>query len=124
MNTARDEVECGTTIHFDRGPAVMRQDEHRPMIWRILPPPTVPRVVGPLAADRTEHVATHDPRAYPLAETARHIVVDSDFTAGRAVNPLNPLRVDVPPVKFFASHSEGRLQCLVRTRAIAVQRYR
>src|SRR6202158_6610120 len=37
-----------------------RQHEHRVVVRRVVPPPTLPFLVGPRPADRAEHVASHD----------------------------------------------------------------
>src|SRR5215831_20600992 len=54
-NTFGNEPELGVSLHPDRPAWVVRQHEHRRVVWRLIAPPAFPALVRPRAADRTEH---------------------------------------------------------------------
>src|SRR5579862_2763950 len=66
VNAVGDEMKHGAAAHLERCTRMMRQHEDRHVVWRLVTPPTLPALVGPRAADGTEHVAAHDPRADAL----------------------------------------------------------
>src|SRR5207302_1479418 len=72
---AADEVERGAALHLDGRVRVVREDERGHVIWRIVSPPSLPRIVGPRAAARREHVAAEDPRTDVLHAGAGEVVV-------------------------------------------------
>src|SRR5690349_5262895 len=62
VEPAGDEVEGRPALHLDRLVGVMGEHEHRRVVRRLGTPPTAP-VLVPLAANRPEHVPSHDVRA-------------------------------------------------------------
>src|ERR1700740_1253595 len=60
LDSTGDKVEGRPTFHHERLTLVVRQNESRCIVWRIVTPPSLPRVVQPRATDRTKHVATKD----------------------------------------------------------------
>src|SRR5262249_36306954 len=97
--TIRDEVEDRSAFHLDRGLAVVRHHDYRAVVWRIPAPPAAPGVIGPGSANRTEHVAAHDPRADALAKSCSDIVVDARRATVRvAVDALERAGRDEPVV--------------------------
>ena len=77
MNTVSDEVERCTALHDDRRARMMRQHEHVGVIRRRVPPPALPLVIRPVAANWTEHIAAEDPGAYVLETAGHKIIVDA-----------------------------------------------
>ena len=55
-------MERRTALELDRIALVMREDEDRSVVRRLVAPPAAP-VAVPRTADRPEHVASHDVRA-------------------------------------------------------------
>lgn len=79
MDALGDKVKGGAALHRDWRPRVIGQHEDGDMVRRILSPPAGPTFVRPGAADRTEHVAAHNPRA-KIGRSAQHkIIVDATF---------------------------------------------
>ena len=104
-------MEGRTAVHFDRVVGVVGEDEHRRVVRRLVPPPSTPFLV-PLAANGTEHVASHDIRAAPLEQVIASALV-------RLVARL--ARVKMPLVQSQAADSKRVLTTLVRTRDEAVK---
>jgi len=101
---------------------VMRQHVDVGVIGRIIAPPAFPCVVRPLAADRAEHVAPHDPGADVL-EPAHGEVVVRPFTAALLAEPLlEGLGRKHPFVQRLATFAERTIEALARPRAVAVER--
>jgi hypothetical protein len=82
-----DEVERGSALHGDRVARMMGQHEHRMVIRRHVAPPARPSLIRPGAADRPEHVATHNRGADVL------------------IAALDEPRVQAVLVAFFAEHA-------------------
>ena len=76
LDPVGDKVEGRAARHLDRLARVVRQHEHRHVIRRALAPPPLPRLVGPVAADRAEHVAAEDPGADVRHALPRVVVVE------------------------------------------------
>src|SRR5690606_25056238 len=102
----------------------MGQYEHGAVVGRILSPPSAPRLIRPVAADRTEHVAAHDPRAHALSEARCEVVIDAGTAPFLAAHLLEGARRNVPIVQLFAADSERIFAGLIWTGSIAVERDR
>src|SRR5438309_10008946 len=61
VNAPGDKTKLRTSRHPERRPLVMRQQEDRRVIRRLVAPPALPAVVRPRASDRTEHIAPQHP---------------------------------------------------------------
>src|SRR6266511_961647 len=95
------------------------------MVWRVVAPPTLPRVFAPRAAVGTEHVATHDRRAKILERLAQHVIVDSRFAAACvAVQRAKSFRGNRPVVKMERAFAKRIFHALVRPGDVAVERHR
>src|SRR6185369_16644158 len=123
LDPVGDEMEDGATLHLEGRPRVMREDEDRHVIRRVLAPPTSPGIVRPRAANGAEHVAAHDPCAQILEPASSELVV-APGGAGlrRALHLLERPRRDEPVVQRFAAAPKRLLATLVRTGAITVER--
>src|SRR5258708_39278989 len=106
VNAVGDEAELGAPRHLERRPGVVRQDEDRRVIRRLLAPPALPALVGPGPAHRAQHVAPEDPRADALASLFGRAVVDPGLAPlpaaplppqPRVEEPLPPPRAPHPP---------------------------
>jgi hypothetical protein len=76
VNTARDEVKCGSAFHPHGRARVMSQDESWNVIGWVVPPPAFPVHVGPGTANRSEHVSSENPGANILEASRSEVVVD------------------------------------------------
>jgi hypothetical protein len=77
-----DEVEGGPTFHRDRWTRMVREHENGVMVGRVISPPTFPVGVTPGAADRAEHVATHDGGADALVTFHHESVIETLIAIG------------------------------------------
>src|SRR5688572_6753217 len=101
-----DEVEGRATRHLDRLARVMRQHEDRYVIRRAFAPPALPILVGPLAADRSEHVAAEDPGAEVLDAAPGVVVIDAGRAVLPAVHGLEGSRRNEPAMERLAADAE------------------
>src|SRR6476619_6837432 len=103
---------------------MMRQHEHRDAIRRLVTPPALPAVVRPSATHGAEHVAAEYPRADVRESPRRAVVVGTGFTALVALHVLPRPGVDKPVEQLGTADAQRMLQILVRSGAVAVDRYR
>ena len=89
VDTFGDEKKLRAARHLERRARVMRQYEHRRVIWRFLAPPSPPAFVRPRTANRTEHIAPQNPGADAGEALLCHVIVHAGFAA---IPPL-----DLPP---------------------------
>src|SRR4029450_10676945 len=101
----------------------MSEHEDRRVIRRIVAPPTLPIVVRPRSADRSEHVAPYDPRSN-VGETARHkVVINAAFSNALTFQLLKSASGNHPVVQLLTADSERIVDILTGAGAVAVQRY-
>jgi hypothetical protein len=124
MDSFSDEMEDGPAFHFQRRPFVVRENEHGRVIGWVLTPSTAPRLVGPRATDRAEHVAPEYPRPDPPHAPSREVLVDAGVPAITALHALEGAGADQPVMQAFAADAEWILQRLIRARAVSVEGYR
>ena len=84
------------TLHSKVGPRVMREHKDRRMVGRIVAPPTFPGIVLPWTANRSEHIAAHDPCANILERLRGKIVIDAHRPAAFSGHPLKGFRWEQP----------------------------
>jgi len=70
LDSVRNEIEGGLTLHDNRIARVVRQHIDGHVIGRLFSPPTLPGVVRPRPTHRPEHVSSHDPGS-DILEAAR-----------------------------------------------------
>lgn len=75
-----DKMESGATFHSERCSGVMRKHKNIAVKGRICTPPSVPIIVRPRSADRTEHVTPYYPRADIMKTASSKIVVNTRCT--------------------------------------------
>src|SRR6059036_3489992 len=121
LNSAGDEMKDGPAFHRDGFARVVRQHEHRHVIWRVLAPPAAPLVVGPRPAHGAEHVSAHDIRTDAFPEALGKIVVGTRRPARFAVYLAKRARADVPAVQLLTADAEWVLAILARTGAVPVE---
>src|SRR4029077_11991920 len=132
-------MERGAAFHSERRSGVMREHKHIAMIGRIIAPPALPLLIRPCAADGAEHVASDDPSADVFKPASGEVVVnsrstillseqmfwnisESDCIAGlRIVHSLECSRGEKPFHESRAADSEGMIEALVRTGAVAIE---
>lgn len=124
FNPVRDEVEDRAALHHQRVPRMMREHEGRGVIGRIVAPPALPCLVGPVAADRAEHVAAQDEGAEAVHRPGGVVVVDTLRAAVLAQHPMEHPGAEHPGVQCLAALPERVFAALVGPRAIAVDRKR
>ena len=124
VNAVSDEVERRTARHGDRRARMMREHEHVGVIRRRVAPPALPVVIGPVAANRAEHVAAEDPGADVLETTGHEIIVHAGGALTLSNHAPEGARVRHPFVEREAAAAKRVVEVLVRTRSIAVERDR
>jgi hypothetical protein len=121
LDSLGDEVEDRAAFHRDRGSCVMRQHKNWTMVWGLVAPPTVPAIILPLPADRTEHVAAHNPSANILKAPRGYIVVGANCTFRISENNLlDGPRSERPLVQPNSANAEWVLTVLLRASTIAI----
>jgi hypothetical protein len=105
-------VERRSALELDRLVLVVREDEDRSVVRRLVAPPAAP-VLEPRTANRSEHVAAHHVRAAWAQEQVARAGV-------RVVQRL----VEMPVMELDAAAAEGMLEALVRPGDEAVERDR
>src|SRR5690606_15693421 len=103
-------------------PWVVRQHKHRAVIGRIVAPPPLPGVIGPVAAHRPKHVTTENKRADVLEAASGESVIHVRRAAVLADHLPECPRREKPFVQRLAADAEGLFTTLVRTGAIAIER--
>jgi len=121
VNAISYEMENCPASHLDRGTRVMRQDEDRCVVGRLVAPPAFPGVIRPASADGPEHVSAEDPRADARESTGGDIVVDAFFARFRAVHLLEGARMKEPVDQFGTIDAERVLEILIRARTVTVE---
>src|SRR5438093_12999407 len=69
------EMEDGAAFHLEGRARVMREDEDRHVVGRVLAPPASPGFDVPHDSDRTEHVPSHRPCTEVLEPPTREVIV-------------------------------------------------
>ena len=98
--------------------------EHRMVKWRILAPPTPPRLIPPRTPDRPEHVAAHDRGSDVRQTLLDHRGAGVHIAALLAVHLPKRLEREEPLVQIHPAATERALLVLAWTGDVAVQRHR
>src|SRR5205807_3317141 len=122
--TGVNEGERCSTLHLDRGPGMMREDEHRGMEGRVVAPPARPALVGPRAALGPELVASHDLCADAWTPFASEGVIDAGTSAPLALHLVEATGGEEPFVEPASGVSEGCFETLALAGAETVERNR
>ena len=122
LDAVGDEKECRATLHGQRFAREMGEHENWMVVWRVVAPPTLPRVIFyPRAVASAEHIATHDRRADILKRLPQYIVVYSCFPATHVtVNRSKRFQFEKPVVEMIPSFTERILDALVRPSDVSV----
>src|SRR4029453_396000 len=96
-------MERRPPFHLDRLVLMIGQYENRAVIRRAVSPPALPFLFPPIAANRPEHVASHDRRAEVLLPRVGAIVVETGFATRLASHRLERLRARKPVVQFLTA---------------------
>src|ERR1700683_808127 len=99
---------------------MMRQDEDRRVIGRLIAPPAFPAMVRPGAADGAEHVSAQNPGAEVLEALLGDLIVGSGFSTGLAVHGAKRSRGEEPIHQLGPSDAEGIVLILIWAGAKAV----
>src|SRR5262245_31314889 len=118
------EDELRPARHLERRARMVRQDEDRRVIRRLVSPPALPALVRPRAADGPEQVAADDPGAEPRHPLLRDGVVDTRLALLVAVHLPPDARGEEPLEQLRAPDTERVLEILVRAGRVAVDRDR
>ena len=77
----RHEMEGGPSKHFDRFASMMCEYECRRVIRRLVAPPALPLIIGPLASDRSEHVSAKNEGSDAVHRPARVRIICSGLAS-------------------------------------------
>ena len=102
----------------------MREDEYRGMERRFIPPPSLPVVVLPWAALRTEFIAPHDFCADIVGEIASAVVVEPLRSPGHG--PVGPVSGGARPEekRTRIGMTEWAIEALTFPRAVSIAGHR
>src|SRR4051794_14642684 len=103
---------------------MMGQHEHIGVVRRLIAPPSLPVVIGPIAADRTKHVPAEDPSPDPGEAASGEVVVQTCVAALLSDLPFEGAGARHPTVERFPTAPERLGSRLRRSGAIAVDRDR
>src|SRR5205814_5056747 len=106
------KVERRSALHLQGFAGVVGEHEHGRVVRRVVAPPAVPGFVAPRAADRPEHVATHDRGARALAPVFGVLVVEPGLAALPALHLSKCAGHERPLVEFLAAFAERILGAL------------
>jgi len=121
VNTIGYEMENRPASHLERRTGVMRQDEDRCVVGRLVTPPAFPVVIRPRSTDGPEHVSAEDPRADARESARGDIVVDACFARFRPMHLLEGARMKEPVDQFRTIDAERVLEILIRARTVTVE---
>ncbi len=122
MNPVRDEVKRRPAGHHDRGPRVMRQHKDRNVVRRVVSPPALPSIAGPDAPDRSEHIATENPRADVPDPAGGEFIVNPSGAAVFSNHLLESLGREKPAMERLSADAERAFETLARAGAESVPR--
>jgi hypothetical protein len=117
-------VKDSAALHIDGRARMMRQDEHRHVVRRIVSPPAFPGMVGPPASHRAEHVSPHDPCTQVFHGPSGKLIVDVARSAFVADHFLKRPRFEQPCGQLMAANTKRMLKVLIWTRPESIERYR
>ena len=120
LDSVGDEVERRAPFLYHGLPRVVGQHEDVVVVRRVVTPPTGPILVGPFAANRSEHVAAHDRRADPGPESGSELVIDPLTPTVFATHLVEHASGDEPVVQSLAADAERIIEALIRSGGVAV----
>src|SRR5215472_1918981 len=100
---------------------MVRQDERRSVIGRIVSPPALPAVVQPFPTHRTEHVPAKDEGTEAIHRAVGKGVVHALRATALAEHSLKGLRPEEPAMELHPAPSQRILKTLFRARSEAIQ---
>ncbi len=121
VNAIGDKVEGGASGHGKRSARVVGEDENRSVVRRIVAPPSLPNVVWPGAADRTEHVSANDPRADIVEAASDKLVVNPGGAAILAKHLSKGACAEDPFVQRRAADAQWIDEILIGAGAVAIE---
>jgi hypothetical protein len=77
------------------------------VVRRIVAPPALPLVVGPITADRPEHVAAHDRRPKAFLTRSGETIINTFITALFAEDLVERASADEPVVELLSANTKG-----------------
>src|SRR3954470_21553923 len=124
VDPVRDEVERGAALQYDRLAGMVRQNERRSVIGRIVSPPALPVVVQPFPAHRTEHVPAKDEGTEAVHRAVGKGLVHALRATALAEHGLERLRSEEPAVELRPALSQRILETLFGTRSEPIYGHR
>src|SRR5512139_1082366 len=103
---------------------MVRENEYRPVVWRVIAPPALPAAVTPIAPDGAEHVPAHDVGADIAEPLLDDLGAGVDLAALLPVGLTPDLQREHPAVEIAAALADRVLLALVRPGDVAVERDR
>jgi hypothetical protein len=105
-------VKGCATLHLKRIAGVVRENEDRHVERRIVPPPTIPRLISPRRISAAKHVSAHDGRSDILKIFLGDFVVGSGRASLHSVNRAKGPRRECPLVQLLTALAERILDAL------------
>src|SRR5580704_12760709 len=97
------------------------EDEDGSVVRRVVAPPPLPSVVGPMATNRPKHVPPENPSS-DIGETARRkVVVDARHAGVTSVYLLKRSGGEHPLVQHHAADTERVGEVLMGASAVAIE---
>ena len=97
------------------------EDEDGSVVRRVVAPPPLPSVVGPMATNRPKHVPTENPRSDIGEPACRKVVIDASRAAVTSVYLLKRSGGEGPLVQRHAADTERVGEVLMGASAVAIE---
>lgn len=123
MDAFCDEVEGRAAFHDDCGSGVIREHEDGSVVRGIVAPPSLPVVIRPGTADRSEHVTAEDP-CPDIGKATRHeVVIDVARATIFTLHLPKSAGGDHPIMQGEAADAQRVVETLMRSGAVTVEGY-
>src|SRR5262249_30195200 len=115
--------EGGASEHFEWFASMMREYECRCVIGRLVAPPALPTIIGPLASDRPKHVSTKNKGSDTVHRPARVSIIGSGLASTFPVHlPKRPGGKE-PLEKLFPPLAQRMFEALFEPSRETVERH-
>ena len=91
------------------------------VVRRVVAPPALPGVVGPVSADGSEHVAAHDRRTQAHFARGRKAIINALVAALLTEHLSEGSGAERPVVELHSAYSKGIVETLIRPCRVSVK---